>query len=402
MRTLLSLIMLCCCLCGLAQYKNDNVLFKTVFVEDLCRQVRSNPNAVLLDVRSQGEYDDTSRFVSLNIGRLKNTIHLDIDSMANHWRELMPYKDKPLYVMCSHSQRSRRVSKMLSDSGFTNIINVNGGLTTYNLLMNAANTCSMYESHTGYKLVSPMYLCDFLSGNKDLFIIDVRTDSAYRGISTDERLNAHGTINGSVNIPLATLRTSVSGVPTGRKILVVDNFGTDAALAANILVSKGYTDVNVLFNGIETLLGLGPNCMNKTLKSTVSYKILPPDDFDALMHKRNDVALLDVRSAEEFNNQSKQTWRNAGHIRNAVNVPLAEIDQRIGGLNVAKDKPVVLYHFSSGSSDPYIAAKKLTDMGYNNVYVLQTGVFGLRWRAANIKGKSQLKDYVIDVPADNL
>ena len=402
MRTLFLLTMLCACLCGLAQYKNDNVLYKTVFVEDLCRQIRSNPNAVLLDVRSQGEYDDTSRFYSLNIGRLKNTIHLDIDSMTNHWRELLPYKDKPLYVMCSHSQRSRRVSKMLADSGFTNIVNVNGGLTTYNLYFNAANTCGLYETHNGFKLISPLNLCEFLSANKDLFILDVRKDSAFQGISTDERLNAHGVINGSVNIPLATLRNSTDGVPKDRKILVVDNFGADAGQAASILAGKGFTDVNVLFNGLETFESNGAACMNRIINSSIKYKILPADDFDALMHKRSDVVLVDVRPAEEFNNQSKQTWRNGGHIRNAVNVPLTEFDQRIGSLGAAKDKPVVVYHFSSGSSDPYAAAKKLTAMGYSNVYVLQTGVFGLRWRAANIKGKSQLKDYVIDVPADNL
>ncbi|HYC29460.1 MAG TPA: rhodanese-like domain-containing protein, partial [Chitinophagaceae bacterium] len=183
---------------------------------------------------------------------------------------------------------------------------------------------------------------------------------------------------------------------------VVDNFGSDAAQAAGILAGKGYTDVNVLLNGLETFEGSGLGCMNKTVKTTVKYRILPPDDFDALMHKRNDVVLVDVRPAEEFNNQAKQAYRNAGHIRNAVNIPITEFDQRIGSLGAVKDKPVVLYHFSSGSSDPYTAAKKLTDMGYTNVYVLQTGVFGLRWRAANIKGKSQLKDYVVDVPADNL
>jgi rhodanese-related sulfurtransferase len=400
MRCLLLPIMLCCCLAGLAQYKNDNVLFKTVFVEDLCGQLKSNPNAVLLDVRSKGEYEDTSTFYSLNIGRLKNTIHLDINEMPARWRELTPYKDKPLYVMCSHSQRSRRVSKMLADSGFTNIINVNGGLTTYNLLFNAANACGLYESHNAYKLISPLNLCEFISGNKNLFILDVRNDSAFRGISTDERQNVLGTINGSVNIPLAMLKTSTANVPAGKKILIVDNLGADAAQAAGILASKGYTDVNVLFNGLEMLEGLGANCMNKTVKSTVKYKILPADDFDALMHKRNDVVLVDVRTAEEFNSQSKTSWRNVGHIRNAVNIPLAELDQHAGSL--AKDKPIVVYHFSSGSPDPYTAAKKLTDIGYTNVYVLQTGVFGLRWRAANIKGKSHLKDYVIDVPADNL
>ena len=189
---------MCSCLLASAQYKNDNVLYKTVSIEDLCAQIKATPNAVLLDVRSKGEYEDTSTFTSLNIGRLKKTIHLDISDMPTRWRELTPYKDQPMYVMCSHSQRSRRVSKMLADSGFTNIINVNGGLTTYNLLP-ASQICKdqLYETHNSYKLVSPLELCNFLSSNKDVFILDVRSDSAYRGIALDEKQNAAGKLKAS-------------------------------------------------------------------------------------------------------------------------------------------------------------------------------------------------------------
>jgi rhodanese-related sulfurtransferase len=143
------------------------------------------------------------------------------------------------------------------------------------------------------------------------------------------------------------------------------------------------------------------DCSNKLISRNAKYKILTPDDFDAMMHKTNNVLLLDVRPADEFNNQSKLSYRNAGHIRNAVNIPAAEIDQKAASL-ADKSKPIIVHHFSGGSSDSYMVAKKLTDMGYQNVYVLSGGVFGLRWRAANIKGKSHLKDYVVDVPADNL
>src|SRR6266850_5550843 len=117
-----------------AQYKNDNTLFKTVYIEDLCRQLQSNPDHIILDVRSQGEYDDSSSASYLNIGHLKNAKHIDIRELPLRWRELMPFKDKPIFVYCSHSQRSRRASKLLSDSGFANVTNINGGLTTFNLL----------------------------------------------------------------------------------------------------------------------------------------------------------------------------------------------------------------------------------------------------------------------------
>lgn len=406
MRSLLLLIALCCCLSGLAQYKSDNVLFKTVFIEDLCAQLKANPNAVLLDVRSKGEYEDTSTFYGLNIGRLKNTVHLDINEMNTRWRELLPYKDKTMYVMCSHSQRSRRVSKMLADSGFTNIVNVNGGLTTYNLLSSVNDVCKdrLYETNNKYTLVSPLGLCDFMAKNKDAFILDVRGDSAYRGIHADERQNMLGKLNGSVNIPLATLRTSTDGVPKGKKILVVDNFGGDAPQAAAVLAASGYSDINVLFNGMDMLTTLPEQqrgCTGKLVARTVKYQVLAADDFDELMNRDKAIAVIDVRPAEEFNNQSKQAFRNVGHVRNAINIPITEMDQRSAEVG-NKSKPVVLYHFSGGGSDAFAAARKLTDLGYKNVYVLAGGIFNLRWRAANIKGKSHLKDYVVDVPAENL
>lgn len=404
MRYILLAAICCVGFTGLAQYKNDNVLFKTVYIEDLCAQLKNTPNAVLLDVRSKGEYEDTSAAYSLNIGRLKKTIHLDIRDMPTRWRELTPYKDQPVYVMCSHSQRSRRVSKMLTDSGFTNIINVNGGLTTYNLLP-ASQLCKdqLYETHNNFKTVSPLELCSFLSANKDVFILDVRKDSAYGAFSTDERQNIIGKINGSVNIPFASLEASLSKVPTGKKILVVDDFGNDATQAARLLANKGYKDVQMLFNGLDMVMGRSRaeiNCAAKAITRPTGYQLLAADEFDALVRKQKDLTILDVRPVEEFTNKSQQSWRNVGHIRNAVNIPFSEFDKRVAELGTDKNKPIVVYHF--GGSDPYKAARMLANQGFTQVHVLTLGIFNLRWQAANYKGRERLKEHVVDIPEENL
>ncbi|MGB8192156.1 MAG: rhodanese-like domain-containing protein [Chitinophagaceae bacterium] len=403
MRYILLAFVLCCSLSGFSQYKNDNTLFKTVFVEDLCSQLKKTPGALLLDVRSKGEYEDTSTFYSLNIGRLTNTTHLDITEMPARWRELTAYKDKPVYVMCSHSQRSRRVSKMLTDSGFTNIINVNGGLTTYNLLP-AAAVCKdqLYQTANSFKFISPLDLCSFLNANKDAFILDVRSDSTYKGIATNERQNAAGNIKGSVSIPFASLESSLSQIPSGKKILVVDDFGNDAPRAALLLLKKGHTDVQVLFNGMDMLMSRSRNevnCMDKFLTRTASYQLISSDEFDALVRKEQNLTIVDVRPADEFSNQSKTGWRNIGRIRNAVNIPDSVFASRINELD--KNKKIVIYYFSNGT-DAFRSAKRLTDQGFKNVYVLTGGIFNLRWQAANYKGRSQLKEHVVDIPAENL
>ncbi|HYF30079.1 MAG TPA: rhodanese-like domain-containing protein [Chitinophagaceae bacterium] len=406
MRYFLPAILVCCSLVSLAQFKNDNVLFKTVSIEDLCAQLKATPNAVLLDVRSKGEYEDTSTFTNLNIGRLKKAIHLDINEMPTRWRELTPYKDRPLYVMCSHSQRSRRVSKMLADSGFTNIINVNGGLSTYNILSSAQALCKdqLYETNNSYKLVSPLDLCNFVSANKDVFVLDVRSDSAYRGIASDERQNAPGKLKAAVNIPMASLSGSLASVPASKKILIVDDFGNESPKAARLLVEKGYKDVHVLFNGMDLLTGRSRAeipCSGNLVNKLVRYQVMAADEFDALVRKDKNITIVDVRPAEEFTNQSKTAWRNIGQINNAVNIPWAEFEKRSGELGAAKGKPVILYHFSS-ATDAFKAAKHLSDQGFQKVYVLAGGLFNLRWQAANLKGRSQFKDHVVNVPAENL
>ena len=91
-----------------AQFKADNVKYTTVFPEELCKTLMTNQGYTLLDVRSQGEYDDTSTSAALNIGRVKNSVHIDIRELPKRWKELSAYKDKPLFIYCSHSQRSRR------------------------------------------------------------------------------------------------------------------------------------------------------------------------------------------------------------------------------------------------------------------------------------------------------
>ncbi|HKP31216.1 MAG TPA: rhodanese-like domain-containing protein, partial [Chitinophagaceae bacterium] len=68
---------------------------------------------------------------------------------------------------------------------------------------------------------------------------------------------------------------------------------------------------------------------------------------------------------------------------------------------LSKDVPVVLYHFGN-SPESYRAAKLLADAGYKKVYVLAGGLFNLRWQAANLKGKTALKDWVVNVPAENM
>ncbi len=383
-------------------FQYDNVKFKTVFPEDLCRTLKENAGYVLLDVRSKGEYADTSSR-GLNIGRFKNARHISVGELASRWRELEDVKDKPIFIYCSHSQRSRRASKMLADSGFTNVFNINGGMTNLLTLRHQLGDCfeQHYTTNLSYKQLSAAEIMDRTQKKNPYYIIDLRADSAFRGISPSEKRNTMGKFTEAVNIPFTQLGERLSTIPPNKNILLVDEFGDESAKAAVLLTGSGYKDVTILFNGLDGWMSeviTNGNRSSLAWQQKSAYKIISADEFNNLA-KENDVFLLDIRNSDQYTNTSKNYWENIGHIRNAVNIPYPDLETKLSQLP-SKDKPVIIYTFS-GQPELYECAKKLAGMGFSHVHVLYGGIWNLRWTAHNIKNKAGLGSWIIDIPADN-
>ena len=72
----LAVLMLVCSF-SQAQFKNDNVLYKTVDPFELCNALDQSPGYILLDVRSNPEYEDTTSF-NMDYGRFKNAININV------------------------------------------------------------------------------------------------------------------------------------------------------------------------------------------------------------------------------------------------------------------------------------------------------------------------------------
>lgn len=86
---------------------------------------------------------------------------------------------------------------------------------------------------------------------------------------------------------------------------------------------------------------------------------------------RGKIALVDVRNADEF---------AAGHLRDAKNIPLADLANRISELEKSKNKTVVVICQTGARSDK--AAKQLTAAGFTDVFSLDGGVAA--WQAASL------------------
>jgi rhodanese-related sulfurtransferase len=386
-----------------AQFKADNVKYTTVFPEELCKTLMANQSYTLLDVRSQGEYDDTSSAGGLNIGHVKNSIHIDIRELPKRWRELLAYKGKPLFIYCSHSQRSRRASRLLADSGFTKLYNINGGLTDFYNQGIESNPCQGLEIVTTvpYKILSSKELNTNVKQGKSYYIIDLRSDSIFNEIST-EKTRAEGHFSDAVNMPFQKLTTTSSiNLPTN-SILLVDEYGDESPEAAKLLIERGYKDVSILFDGMDGWVDYTTNSKDKPVvkwKRKISYTLLPADDFNKMVAGKKEFTLIDVRTKDEFNNTSKNYWQNIGQIKGAMNIPFSEL-KTSASLPQSKDADIIVYGFNS-QPEIFEAAKWLKDQGYKNVSILQGGIWSLRWTSHNIKGKADLNNLVVNVPPDN-
>ena len=402
---LLTAIVLLFAISAMAQYKNDNVLYKTVDPDDLCASLQKNSGYLLLDVRSTGENCDTSS-MGLNIGHLNGAKNIDVRELGSRLSEIKNYKDQPIFVYCSHSQRSRRASKMLADSGFTKVYNINGGMTAIYYTNAREKDClqSLVETNNKYSIISANDLCVKLSvKNNNVFLLDVRSDSAFRHISTDTRLNAYGSLKKAVNIPFADLQTKLSTIPKDKDIVIIDLFSSDAQKAASLLKSNGFADVSVLIEGISRWLSMDEMdlpCKNKWYVSPVNYKIMSTTEFGRFTKDNKDYLLLDIRTSDEFANTYKDSWRNIGHLKNAINIPAANINNHITELKPYKNKDIIIYGFSS-DTESFAAANTLSQLGFKKIIVLYSGLFNIRWTAANHKGQDYLKDLVTDVPEIN-
>lgn len=92
--------------------------------EDWSEQLKEDPNAVVLDVRTQEEVD---------MGIIPNAIHIDIYKGQGFIDEVEKLdKTKNYYVYCRSGARSGQACTILNELGFENAYNLEGGYNAWN------------------------------------------------------------------------------------------------------------------------------------------------------------------------------------------------------------------------------------------------------------------------------
>ena len=110
--------------------------------------------------------------------------------------------------------------------------------------------------------------------------------------------------------------------------------------------------------GCDTTVHNGPGtCSHCNMalvdKSTIVHKSIQPDKMCSLNEKN--IVFLDVRTPAEFNGTAEDKF---GAIKNAINIPVQELQSRMNELEKYKDKDVAQFSVPSSSTSGVV--EKLT------------------------------------------
>ena len=120
-------------------------------------------------------------------------------------------------------------------------------------------------------------------------------------------------------------------------------------------------------------------------KSTITHKNIRPEQVCSLDEKK--VLFLDVRTPAEFNGTAEDKF---GAIKNAINIPVQELDARMNELEKYKDREIVVYCSHSHRSPR--ASYMLTQKGFKHVTNMLGGMSV--WQAMVKEKKCNAKLYI--------
>jgi rhodanese-related sulfurtransferase/DNA-directed RNA polymerase subunit RPC12/RpoP len=106
-------------------------------------------------------------------------------------------------------------------------------------------------------------------------------------------------------------------------------------------------------------------------KSTIVFKKIDPQQLCSFIQSKGEknVVLLDVRTPAEFNGTTEDKF---GRLKNAINIPIQNLEERINELGKYKEKEIVVYCSHSHRSPG--ASYMLNQKGFKKVTNMQGGM----------------------------
>ena len=217
--------------------------------------------------------------------------------------------------------------------------------------------------------ISAEALQNLLDGDSQFALIDVREAGEYN--------SSH--IPGSSLIPRRQLESQMSAaVPFNEvRVVVCDDDGRRAGLAAATLTGMGYSNVQVLDAGINRWVTLdfptewGSNVISKNFgeKMEVVHHVpeLEATELHARIERGDKLVILDTRTPEEYQRFCIPGGRS---------VPGGELALRITDITKDLDEGTTVIINCAGRTRSIIGTRVLQRMGITNIYGLKNGTSG--------------------------
>lgn len=116
-RLLTSVLFLLLFLVGCSSNPKSNSVYEKIDAKAAKEIIAENPNAIILDVRTQEEYNEK---------HIKDAILIPDYEISSKANELLPDKDALILVYCRSGNRSKGAAEALVKLGYTNVYEFGG------------------------------------------------------------------------------------------------------------------------------------------------------------------------------------------------------------------------------------------------------------------------------------
>ena len=218
-------------------------------------------------------------------------------------------------------------------------------------------------------IISPKDLNELLQGKSKFALIDVREAGEYN--------SSHIPDSSLISRKELEFRMDVSAPVKGEKIIVCDDDGRRATLAAATLEGMGFTNVLVLDRGVNqwTTEGFptewGSNVISKDFGERMEVEYHVPEIEATELHERiergDKLVILDTRTPEEYQRFCIPGGRS---------VPGGELALRVTDITKDLDPDTTVIVNCAGRTRSVIGTRVLQRMGMTNIFGLKNGTSG--------------------------
>lgn len=203
-----------------------------------------------------------------------------------------------------------------------------------------------------------------IQNREKLNILDIRAENDF--------IQEH--LFGSQNIKLSDFNETLKILDKNNSYVIIDNdtASKNAMLLVNTMLDANFKNVAYLDGGFTDwknnsypVISIGdPNSFSD--QSKVNY--IQSDDLKTLLQTNSDLIIIDVRKNAQFAD---------GHLRNALNIPLSDLEKRKSDIPIGRK--IIVY--ADNGLEAFMANVRLFDMGLFNTLALSDGL--IEWKKKN-------------------